>query len=47
MEYRDAGDAFTARIHSGLQSDTNEFLSKLAIISACGGGDWPRPPSTH
>lgn len=41
VEYRDAGDAFTARIHSRLQSDTTEFTSKLATITAAGGGDWP------
>jgi len=41
VEYRDSGDAFTSRIHSGLKSDTTDFQAKLATITAGGGGDWP------
>lgn len=41
VEYKDAGDAFAARILSGFQEDTADFNSKLATIRAGGGGDWP------
>ncbi|MGM9470818.1 PxKF domain-containing protein [Pseudarthrobacter sp. YS3] len=41
VEYKDAGDAFTARILSGFQEDTTEFNTQLATIYADGGGDWP------
>ncbi|WP_181065751.1 cutinase family protein [Rathayibacter sp. AY1C1] len=41
VEYRDAGDEFTARVLTGLQEDTTEFQSKLDGISVGGGGDTP------
>lgn len=41
IEYRDAGDTFTARVLSPLNSDTADFQAKLGSISADGGGDSP------
>lgn len=41
IEYKDAGDVFTARILSGLQEDTTEFNTQLATVYASGGGDTP------
>ena len=41
VEYRDAGDYFTARILSGFQQDTTEFNEKLSTVTASGGGDTP------
>jgi hypothetical protein len=41
LEYKDAGDAVTARILSGFQEDTTEFNTQLATITAGGGGDTP------
>lgn len=41
VEYKDAGDEFTARIHSGFQEETTEFNTQLATIYASGGGDRP------
>lgn len=41
VEYRDAGDAFTARILSPLQEDTAPFSAALDGISVDGGGDTP------
>lgn len=41
VEYRDAGDSFTARVLSDLQEDTTDFLTKLNSISVGGGGDAP------
>lgn len=39
--YRDSGDAYTAQVLSGLQSDTAELLAKLDAVSLDGGGDTP------
>lgn len=41
VEYRDAGDEFTARILSGLQGDTTEISAKLDGLTVGGGGDSP------
>ncbi|MFT8531939.1 cutinase family protein [Bifidobacterium aquikefiri] len=41
VEYRDAGDEFTARMLSGLDEDVTDFQNKLAGIEADGGGDEP------
>lgn len=41
VEYRDAGDEFTARILSGLSSDTKAFEQAISTIRADGGGDTP------
>ncbi|WLQ06104.1 PxKF domain-containing protein [Arthrobacter oryzae] len=41
VEYKDAGDQFTARILSGFQEDTTEFNTQLTTIYASGGGDRP------
>ncbi|MET4144240.1 hypothetical protein ABIB45_001107 [Arthrobacter sp. UYCo732] len=41
VEYKDAGDQFTARILSGFQEDTTEFNTQLSTIYASGGGDRP------
>ncbi|WP_240694624.1 PxKF domain-containing protein [Cryobacterium sp. SO1] len=41
VEYKDAGDAVTARILSGFQEDTTDFNTQLATIYASGGGDYP------
>lgn len=41
VEYKDAGDTVTARIHSGFQEDTTEFTTNLSTITASGGGDRP------
>ena len=39
--YRDAGDEYTAKKISDLQSDTTDLLAKLDSVSAAGGGDDP------
>ncbi|WP_338520760.1 cutinase family protein [Candidatus Nanosynbacter sp. BB002] len=39
--YRDAGDEYTAKKLSDLQSDTTDLLTKLDSVSAAGGGDDP------
>ena len=39
--YRDAGDEYTAKKLSDLQSDTTDLLAKLDSISVDGGGDTP------
>jgi len=39
--YRDAGDEYTAKKLSDLQSDTTDLLAKLDGISVDGGGDTP------
>ena len=39
--YRDAGDKYTAKKLSDLQSDTTNMLDKLEDISIEGGGDEP------
>ena len=39
--YRDAGDDYTAKKLSDLQSDTTNLLAKLDSVSAAGGGDDP------
>ena len=39
--YRDAGDDYTAKKLSDLQSDTTDLLAKLDSVSAAGGGDDP------
>lgn len=39
--YRDAGDEYTAKKLSDLQSDTTDLLAKLDSVSAAGGGDDP------
>ncbi|MDZ4092980.1 MAG: cutinase family protein, partial [Arthrobacter sp.] len=41
VEYKDAGDQFTARILSGFQGETTDFNAQLATITAAGGGDRP------
>jgi Mg-chelatase subunit ChlD len=41
VEYKDAGDQFTARILSGFQGDTTEFTTQLSSIYPDGGGDRP------
>lgn len=41
VEYKDAGDQFSARILSGFQEDTREFSTQLSTIYASGGGDRP------
>lgn len=41
VEYKDAGDQFSARILSGFQEDTQEFSTQLSTIYASGGGDRP------
>lgn len=41
VEYRDAGDAFTARVLSPLQESTTDFSAQLAGIGVDGGGDTP------
>lgn len=41
VEYKDAGDAVTARILSGFNEDTTEFNQQLATIYPYGGGDFP------
>lgn len=41
VEYRDAGDEFTAKILSNFDSDTTEFTNNLINISVDGGGDSP------
>lgn len=41
VEYRDAGDEFTARILSGLNGDVSDFQTKLDAIRVDGGGDSP------
>lgn len=41
VEYKDAGDEFTARILSGFQEETTEFTMQLSTIYADGGGDRP------
>lgn len=40
VAYRDAGDNYTARILSGLQSDQTDFLMQLDALDVSGGGDW-------
>ena len=39
--YRDAGDEYTAKKLSDLQTDTADLLNKLESVSADGGGDGP------
>lgn len=39
--YRDAGDDYTAKKLSDLQSDTTDLLAKLDDVSIAGGGDDP------
>lgn len=39
--YRDAGDEYTAKKLSDLQTDTTDLLNKLESVSADGGGDGP------
>jgi Mg-chelatase subunit ChlD len=39
VAYRDAGDEYTAKIISGLQSDQTEFLAGLDALTIGGGGD--------
>ena len=39
--YRDAGDEYTAKKLSDLQSDTTDLLAKLDSVSVDGGGDTP------
>lgn len=39
--YRDAGDEYTAKKLSDLQSDTTDLLTKLDSVSAANGGDEP------
>lgn len=41
VEYKDAGDAVTARILSGFSEDTTHFNEQLATITPYGGGDFP------
>ena len=41
VEYKDAGDQFSARILSGFREDTQEFSTQLSTIYASGGGDRP------
>lgn len=41
VEYRDAGDEFTARILSGLNPKTADLKGKLETIEVNGGGDDP------
>ncbi|PNI08563.1 hypothetical protein CXX84_11735 [Arthrobacter sp. AFG7.2] len=41
IEYKDAGEQFSARILSGFQEDTQEFSTQLSTIYASGGGDRP------
>lgn len=41
VEYRDAGDDFTARILSPLSETTEDFSTQLSTVVADGGGDTP------
>lgn len=41
VEYRDAGDDFTARVLTGLNGNLDAFDTALAGISVAGGGDEP------
>lgn len=41
VEYRDAGDEFTARVLSGLQDNTADLNLKLEAMTVDGGGDTP------
>jgi Mg-chelatase subunit ChlD len=41
VEYKDAGDEFTARILSGFQGETTDFNTQLSTIYPDGGGDRP------
>lgn len=41
IEYRDAGDTFTARVLSPLTDGTADFTSQLESIEVDGGGDTP------
>lgn len=41
IEYRDAGDEFTARILSPLSDTTDDFSAQLSTVVADGGGDTP------
>lgn len=41
IAYKDAGDAYTAGVFSGLSSDTAHFQTQLDSLSVGGGGDTP------